>query len=140
MNADAIITIGRNATCDVQLDDPSVSGLHAQARLDSSGFLWVRDENSAGGMFLHRNDNWVQAQLIAVCAGDTLRFGQVEVPLDRITGAFEDEAEVRLARAPDSCLLDARTGRYTLRNQDDEPTLSNPRRDPTSGKVEGKDS
>ncbi len=50
VNADTIVTIGSNATCDLRLDDKSVSGLHAQARLDHGHFLWIRDESSARGM------------------------------------------------------------------------------------------
>jgi len=140
VNADIIVTIGSNATCDLQLDGESVSGLHAQARLDPGRFLWVRDESSAKGMHLKRHGNWVRARLVAVCAGDQLRFGDVEVSIDQITALFGAHADVRLAPTPAPSLFDARTGRYTLRNRDDEPTLSNPRRNPGTGTVEDGDS
>lgn len=140
MNADSVITIGSNATCDLQLDDASVSGLHAQARLDPSHFLWVRDENSARGVHLKRNDHWVRARLVAVCVGDVLRFGDVEVALDQITRLFGDNVDVRLAPLPEPSLYDSRTGRYTLRDRDSEPTLNTPKRNPATGGVEDKDS
>ncbi len=136
VSADSIITIGKNATCDLCLDDPSVSGLHAQARLDPGRFLWIRDERSARGLHLKRNDNWVRVRLIAACVGDVLRFGNVEVELDRITSLFDTEDGVRLASAPEGSLFDPRTGRYTLRNREDEPTLSNPKRNADTGDVE----
>jgi pSer/pThr/pTyr-binding forkhead associated (FHA) protein len=138
MNADSTVTIGKNATCDLQLDHPTVSGLHAQARLDPSRFLWVRDESSARGMFLKRHDRWVRARLVAVCAGDLLRFGDVEVTIDQITSQYDDDVDVRLAPTPAPSLFDERTGRYTLRNKDDEPTLNTPTRNPDTGGVEDK--
>lgn len=136
MNADTIITIGSNATCDLRLDDPTVSGLHAQARLDHGHFLWLRDENSARGMFLGRNDGWVRARLIAVCVGDQLRFGDVEVQVEQITRLFEDPSEVRLAPTPAPSVFDSQTGRYKLRNPDDDPTFSTPKRNPDTGDLE----
>jgi len=138
MNADSTVTIGKNATCDLQLDDPTVSGLHAQARLDSGRFLWIRDESSARGMFLKRHDRWVRARLVALCVGDTLRFGDVEITLDQITGQYDDDVDVRLAPTPRPSLFDERTGRYTLHSKDDEPTLNTPTRNTNTGKVENK--
>jgi pSer/pThr/pTyr-binding forkhead associated (FHA) protein len=136
VNPDAILTIGRNATCDLQLDHESVSGLHAQARLDPGHFLWVRDENSARGVHLGRNDGWVQARLICLCVGDRLRFGDVEVDLDNLTSLFGPDVDVRLAPAPEGTLFDARIGRYTLRDPDKKPTLSTPRRNVETGELE----
>ena len=136
MNPDAILTIGSNATCDLQLDHESVSGLHAQARLDPGRFMWVRDENSARGVHLGRNDGWVQVRLICLCVGDRLRFGEVEVELEALTSLFGDDVDVRLAPAPEGTLYDARIGRYTLRDPDKKPTLSTPRRNTQTGELE----
>jgi pSer/pThr/pTyr-binding forkhead associated (FHA) protein len=136
VNPDAILTIGSNATCDLQLDDPSVSGLHAQARLDPGRFLWVRDENSARGVHLGRNDGWVRARLVCLCVGDRLRFGEVEVELEALTSLFGPDVDVRLAPAPEGSLYDPRVGRYTLRDPDKEPTLSTPKRNPETGELE----
>lgn len=138
MNADSTVTIGKNATCDVQLDDPTVSGLHAQARLDSGRFLWVRDESSARGMYLKRHDHWVRVRLVSLCVGDLLRFGDVEVTIDQISSLYDDNVDVRLAPTPAPSIFDARTGRYTLRNKDNEPTLNTLTRNTQTGKVENK--
>jgi predicted component of type VI protein secretion system len=140
MNVDAIITIGKNATCDVQIDHPTVSGLHAQARLDTGRFLWVRDESSARGLFLKRHDQWVRARLISLCTGDLLRIGDVELTIDQITSKYGEHVDVRLAPTPKPSLFDERTGRYTLRSKDDEPTLDTPKRNPDTGGVEDKSS
>ncbi len=135
MNEDSIVTIGSNDNCDLKLEGPTVSGLHAQARLDPGHFLWIRDENSGRGMFLKRNDNWVRARLVAACAGDLLRFGDVEVTLDQVTSLFGADSDVRLAPTPEPSLYDARTGRYTLRDRDSEPTLNTPKRNPDTGGI-----
>ena len=139
MKADSIVTIGKSATCDLRLEDASVSGLHAQARLDTRRFLWIRDEHSAKGVHLKRNGNWVRVRLVTACVGDVLRFGDVEVELERITGLFDADANVRLAKEPEGSLFDARTGRYALRDPDTEPTLSNPKRNPDTGELESEE-
>ena len=136
MNPDAILTIGSNATCDLQLEHESVSGLHAQARLDPGRFMWVRDENSARGVHLGRNDGWVRTRLICLCVGDRLRFGEVEVELEALTSLFGPDVDVRLAPTPEGSLYDARIGRYTLRDPDKKPTLSTPRRNVETGELE----
>ncbi|MEM1412330.1 MAG: FHA domain-containing protein [Pseudomonadota bacterium] len=136
MNAERTVTIGKNATCDLCLDHASVSGLHAQARLDPGHFMWIRDEHSARGLHLKRNDGWTRVRLVSACAGDRLRFGDVEVELDQITALFGADADVRLAKTPAGSLFDTRTGRYKLRNPDDEPTLNNPKRNASTGELE----
>ncbi len=139
MNPDAILTIGSNATCDLQLEHESVSGLHAQARLDPGRFMWVRDENSVRGVHLGRNDGWVRVRLICLCVGDRLRFGDVEVELEDLTSLFGPDVDVRLAPAPEGSLYDARIGRYTLRDPDKKPTLSTPKRNVETGELEDGD-
>ncbi len=139
MNPDAILTIGKNATCDLQLDHESVAGLHAQARLDPGHFMWVRDENSARGMHLGRNDGWVRVRLICLCVGDRIRFGDVEVELDTLTSLYGSEVDVRLAPAPEGSVFDARIGRYTLRDPEKKPTLETPKRNPQTGELEESD-
>jgi pSer/pThr/pTyr-binding forkhead associated (FHA) protein len=136
VNTNTNVTIGSKPGCDLRLEDPSVSGLHAQARLDPGRYLWVRDENSARGLHLKRNGGWVRARLVAVCVGDVLRFGDVEVDVDRITSLFPEDKDVRLAPAPAPSVYDASTGRYKLSNPDDEPTLSNPKRNADTGDLE----
>lgn len=78
----------------------------------------------------------MRVRLVAACIGDLLRFGNVEVELEQITSLFDADAGVRLAEPPIPSLFDTRTGRYALRNPEDEPTLSNPKRNPDTGELE----
>ena len=140
MASDSIITIGKNPTCDLTVEGNSVTGLHAQARLDGGRFLWIRDENSPGGTYLKRHEKWVRIRLIAVCAGDLLRFGHTEVTIEQITQSFGNDADVRLAPTPAVAMIDNRTGRHTLKDPDDEPTFAKPIRNSVTGDVEDKSS
>jgi len=67
-----VILIGRARSNDVRIDDPSVSKLHARARIIRGGF----DLEDAGS----RNGTWVDEKDIqtgiAVGRGDRVRFGQ----------------------------------------------------------------
>lgn len=67
-----VILIGRSSSNDVRIDDPSVSKLHARARMIPGGF----DLEDAGS----RNGTWVDEREIstgvAVGRGDRVRFGQ----------------------------------------------------------------
>jgi pSer/pThr/pTyr-binding forkhead associated (FHA) protein len=71
------VSVGRDgARCQIMLNEPRVSGVHATLRLDA-GQLYVRDEQSNNGTFLdgHRlaPNVWTMAP-----AGSTLRFGPAE--------------------------------------------------------------
>jgi hypothetical protein len=98
--------------------------------------MWVRDENSARGVHLGRNDGWVRVRLICLCVGDRLRFGDVEVEIEALTSLFGPDVDVRLAPTPEGSLYDARIGRYTLRDPDKKPTLSTPKRNAETGELE----
>lgn len=136
VSTDSIITIGSNATCDLVLSDDKVAGVHAQARLDNANFLWVRDENSIGGTYLQRNDHWVRVRLVCLCVGDKVKFANTEVDIEQITQLFGADLETRLAPTPVATVLNKRTGRYALKDPDDEPSFATPTRNPTTGNIE----
>ena len=78
------ITIGRRSDNDIQLDDPTVSGIHAvvtlkpDAYLDGAYDVAIIDFNSTNGLFV--NDEKVQQKRLS--AGDIIRIGQHELLLD----------------------------------------------------------
>jgi hypothetical protein len=77
VSAGVDVAVGRDgARCQIMLNEPRVSGVHATLRLDA-GQLYVRDEQSNNGTHVdgHRlaPNVWTVAP-----AGSTLRFGPVE--------------------------------------------------------------
>lgn len=67
------ITIGRDPSCNLPLDDHTVSAHHARLSY-RQGQWWVEDLRSTNGTFL----NQVPVSLpLVVTTGDELRFGQV---------------------------------------------------------------
>jgi hypothetical protein len=70
----SIVTIGRDPTCDVLLEDKTVSASHAWLSYHH-GQWWVEDLQSRNGTFL--NNEVVSTQLV-LTTDDRLRFGQVE--------------------------------------------------------------
>jgi pSer/pThr/pTyr-binding forkhead associated (FHA) protein len=78
------ITIGRRSDNDIQLDDPTVSGIHAvltlkpDLYLDGAFDVSIVDFNSTNG--LRVNGERVQRKRLAV--GDIIRIGQHELLFD----------------------------------------------------------
>lgn len=70
----ARLVIGRVNTCDIHLDDPSVSSEHARLTHDTEGWR-VANLLSTNGTFV--NDEKISTR--ALNDGDRLRFGRVEL-------------------------------------------------------------
>ena len=126
-------TIGRKAGCDLVLDDPSVSRLHAVARVTQEGYLAIRDRDSRNGTWLHRNGRWVRARRIVLGTRDRVRFGDAEVPLEHLVELFGQRGRARLHDAY------AVQGRPLILDDDAPPArtvFENPRRNPLTGDIE----
>ena len=129
-------TIGRASECNLVLNHDSVSRLHANIEVTGEGYLAVQDADSSNGTFLHRNGNWIRARKVILGTQDRIRFGDHEVPLDRLIELFGNRARVRLREG------------YSVRGKpllfDDmladlpkpKIVLENPRRNPVTGDIE----
>jgi pSer/pThr/pTyr-binding forkhead associated (FHA) protein len=118
------------------LNHESVSRVHANIEVTGEGYLSVQDAHSSNGTFLHRNGRWIQARKVILGAQDRIRFGNHEVPLDRLVELFSNHARVRLREG------------YSVRGKpllfDDiladlpkpKIVLEHPRRNPMTGDIE----
>jgi two-component system, cell cycle response regulator len=99
-----VVSIGRGVTCEIQIDDPSISREHAQIEHTPLGYV-LRDTGS-------RNGTYVDGQRVAECKlhqGASIRLGG----LVRLRFALTDEEEERYARALyESSLRDPLTGAF----------------------------
>lgn len=121
-------TCGREPSSDLVLDQVTVSRLHARIELADDGLVLIEDAGSENGTFLNRNDTWIQIKRVTLCIGDRIRFGDCEVPLERITAVFRNRSDVR---------LEAR--HFPLRRRHNPASdLQKPRRNPSTGKIEDK--
>jgi pSer/pThr/pTyr-binding forkhead associated (FHA) protein len=129
-------SIGRAADCDVVLDHPSVSRLHATAQVTPEGYLAVLDIDSSNGTFLHRNGRWIRVRKVILGTGDRVRFGEHELPLQRLVNLFGEESRVRLREG-----YSVRGKPLLFEERMGEPSrprvvLENPRRNPLTGDIE----
>lgn len=133
-----IKTIGRGGECDIVLDHVSVSRNHASIHVTEEGYLAVHDNNSGNGTFLHRNGRWIRIRKVGLGTADRIRFGEKEVPLDRLIEAFGNKIGVRLR---DGWSVRGKPLMFdqTFAGLPGQKTvLENPRRDPITGKIEEK--
>jgi len=134
--ANMALSIGRGAGCDLPLDHPSVSREHAIVRVTEEGYLAVHDADSSNGTWLHRNGRWIRVRRVILGSQDRIRFGDHELPLERLVECFAGHRPVRLREG------------YTVRGRplvfDEHPgelrqprvVLENPRRNPLTGDIE----
>jgi len=130
-----IKTCGREPSCDLVLEDTTLSRLHARIELVTDGRVFINDADSSNGTFLNRNDSWIRIRRSMLCIGDRIRFGDIEVPLQRITGLFGKRAGIRL----EAKRFPARHGKAKSRSSsqpDHGASLHKPRRNPVTGKIE----
>ena len=90
-------TVGRESSCQIVLDDPSVSREHATLRRVASE-VTVEDQGSANGTFL----NSVRVTTAALNHGDSIRFGDITFGVELI-------GDAELAALDDDNVVSGRT-------------------------------
>lgn len=129
-------TIGRDPSCDLKLEHPAVSRLHARIELAGDGLVSLLDTESRNGVFLNRNDTWIRVRKVTLCIGDRIRFGEHEVLLERLTAAFGNSSNIRL-EAINYPPAQVNRGLRSFADQlETGPLLQKPRRNPLTGKIE----
>jgi len=76
----ALVKIGRSRECEITLDDPSVSRVHAELHHEKKGFE-LRDYSSHNGTFINERP----VRLAHVRPGDVIRCGSAELELVEVT-------------------------------------------------------
>lgn len=128
--------IGRAAECDMVLDHPSVSRLHASVEATPEGYLAVADTGSSNGTFLHRNGRWIRIRKVILGNEDRVRLGEHEVPVRELVGLFGQQDRIRLREGYSvrgKPLLFHEWPEESIRPR---VVLENPRRNPLTGDIE----
>ena len=76
--------VGRDRSCDVMLDDPSVSRLHAEVVRLSDGRLYVTDRGTTNGTLVLAGDDWRPIRQAYLELRGRVRFGDVEMSAGRL--------------------------------------------------------
>ena len=135
-NENSIKSLGRDESCNIRLDEASVAKFHARIELASDGLVFVHDTGSASGTFLNRSDTWIRIRKVTLCIGDRIRFGDKEIPLERLTAVFGEHSSARLETKHFALRQHNGGARLFSHQADHEPLLQKPRRNPTTGKIE----
>ena len=77
-------TIGRDPSASVVLPHDTVSRVHAELIPVTGGQVYVTDCASTGGTFIDEGGRWQKITQAFVDAGGRLRFGEVEVGVERL--------------------------------------------------------
>ncbi len=129
-------TTGREPSCDLVLEHPSVSRTHARIELADDGRVFLLDVDSSNGTFLQRNDSWIRVKRVSLCSGDRIRLGEKDVSLEQLTAVFGKRSNARLG--PKHFSLRQGTKQNGLFADWSEPTVSlnKPTRNPVTGRIE----
>ena len=129
-------TCGREPSCDLVLEDSTLSRVHARIELSDDGLVTIHDAGSSNGTFLNRNERWIRVRKVTLSIGDRIRFGDIEVPLGRLTAVFGRSASTRL----EARRFPHRHGKGVVQpsagKTDPGSSLNKPRRNPATGKIE----
>ena len=87
------LSVGRTKENDLQIDDASVSKIHAALVLNSEKQLMVADTGSTNGTFIN-NTRIAYGKAIPINDTDKLKFGTVEVVLEYIPDETEEEETI----------------------------------------------
>jgi len=131
-----IKTCGRDSSCDLVLEHPTVSRVHAKVELAENGLVSLQDNDSRNGMYLNRNDTWIRARKITLCIGDRIRLGEIEVPLEQFAAVFGDRSKARLEARHFPLRRATGSTNPVVFGQDLEPSIQKPKRNPVTGKIE----
>ena len=131
-----IRTCGREPSCDLVLEDSTLSSLHARIELAENGLVFIHDAGSSNGTFVNRNDSWIRVRRVTLCIGDRVRFGDIEVPLERLTAVFGKRANIRLEARRFPIRHGKAVATPVKGQSDNESSLHKPRRNPVTGKIE----
>ena len=118
------------------VEHPTVSRLHARIELAEDGLLFLQDADSSNGMFLNRNDSWIRARRITLCIGDKIRFGDCEVPLEKLTAVFGNRSNAKLEAMHFPMRKGVSGAGFNADMKDPVNSLHKPRRNPATGKIE----
>ena len=77
-------TVGRDPSASVVLSHDTVSRVHAELISVSGGQVYITDCASTGGTFIDEGGRWQKITQAFVDAGGRLRFGEVEVGVERL--------------------------------------------------------
>jgi len=127
---------GRDPRCDLVLDEAGISRFHATLELADNGLVSVIDKDSSNGVFLSRSDRWIRVRKITLCIGDRVRFGEFEIPLQRLTSVFGEHSNARLEARHFALKDRTNSARAYADLPGSAPLLNKPVRNPVTGKIE----
>ena len=76
--------VGRHSTCDVTLDDPTVSRHHAEIERLDGGLFVLSDNKSSSGTYVHQSQGWRRVSRVQVKGSDRIRLGKLETSVDEL--------------------------------------------------------
>ena len=78
-----LLKIGHDASCDIVINSPHVSSLHAEITLMNSGDILLEDKNSRNGTFV-MNQRIASGKPVNIRRGDIVKFADVELQWSQV--------------------------------------------------------
>jgi hypothetical protein len=110
--------------------------MHARVERAGDGRVWVQDEQSLNGTWLHRSGQWFRIEKINLCREDRIRCGDSEIGPEQLVSLFGPDNRVWLPRLHEASMSTEASGGSFADAKNDGAVLKKPRRNPVTGQIE----
>ena len=86
----SLYRIGRSSSADIQINDSSVSRIHAELIVTRDGSYYLTDCDSGGGSFIARGGEWSPLQQQFIGATDNILLGRYQTTAQQLIAMLND--------------------------------------------------
>ena len=90
MSGHSLHRIGRSSAADIQINDSSVSRIHAELVITRNGSHYLADCGSGGGSFIARGGGWAPIQQQFIGATDNILLGRYQTTAQQLVSMLKD--------------------------------------------------
>ena len=90
MSGYSLYQIGRSSATDIQIDDRSVSRIHAELIVTKDGSYYLTDCGSGGGSFIALGGEWTPIQQQYISATDNILLGRYQTTAQQLIAMLKD--------------------------------------------------
>ena len=100
MSGYSLYQISRSSAADIQIDDSSVSRIHAELIVTRDGSYYLTDCSSGAGSFIARDGEWAPVQQQYIGATDNILLGRYQTTAQQLIAMLKDPQDNSAEQTP----------------------------------------